>query len=144
MKPAHVQVVGEARLLAIASKPVAAFTLMELLVVSAIIALLSQIREPSPARALVFIDEHEGSIENGRLVIAPRGNWVWADFPASRHQNGGVLSRADGHVAYWRWLEPNTLSIARQKGWIQGPSAVPGQDRDLSRVQDGVPEVPVQ
>jgi len=104
----------------------------------------SQIREPPPVRALVFIDEHEGSIENGRLVIAPRGNWVWADFPATRHQNGGVLSLADGHVEYWRWLEPNTLSIARQKGWIQGPSAVPGQDRDLSRVQDGVPEVPVQ
>ncbi len=105
---------------------------------------LSEIREPPPTRALVFIDEHENSIENGRLVIPPRGSGVWGDFPATRHQNSGVFTMADGHVEFWRWVEPNTLRIARQKGWIQGPAAASGTDRDLSRLLEGVPEVPLR
>jgi prepilin-type N-terminal cleavage/methylation domain-containing protein/prepilin-type processing-associated H-X9-DG protein len=104
---------------------------------------LSQILDPPPSRAFVFIDEHENSIENARLTVALIGDWVWIDFPATRHLNGCVLSFADGHAELWRWLEPNTLRIAGIKSWIQFQPAVPGTDRDLGRIFECVPKVPL-
>jgi hypothetical protein len=53
------------------------------------------------------------------------------------------LSFADGHAELWRWLEPNTLRISGIKGWIQFQSAVPGTDRDLGRIFESVPKVPL-
>jgi prepilin-type N-terminal cleavage/methylation domain-containing protein/prepilin-type processing-associated H-X9-DG protein len=104
---------------------------------------LSQIKDPSPARAFVFLDEHENSIENSRLTTALIGDWRWLDFPATRHLNGCVLTFADGHAESWRWLEANTLRIGHMKGWIQDQPAVPGTDRDLGRIFAGVPRVPI-
>ncbi len=104
----------------------------------------SQIKEPSPSKAFVFLDEHENSIENARLTITQPGNWTWIDFPATRHNNGCVLSFADGHAEAWQWREPNTLKISKIKGWIQGQAAVRGEDRDLRRIHEGVPKIPVQ
>jgi prepilin-type N-terminal cleavage/methylation domain-containing protein/prepilin-type processing-associated H-X9-DG protein len=104
----------------------------------------SQIKDPPPSKAFVFIDEHENSIDNARFALRPRGDWVWIDFPAARHNNGCMLSFADGHSELWRWLEPNTLQIGKMKGWIQGQSAVPGTDRDLRRIQESIPIPPVR
>lgn len=104
----------------------------------------SEIRAPPPAKALVFIDEHEGSIENARFVITQPGNWSWIDFPATRHQAGCSLTFADGHAERWRWVEPNTLAIARRKGYINVVPGVPGTDRDLRRIHEAVPKVPIQ
>ncbi|MEW6157627.1 MAG: type II secretion system protein [Verrucomicrobiota bacterium] len=103
-----------------------------------------QIRTPPPSKALVFIDEHEGSIENARFVITQPGDWRWIDFPATRHQNGCTLTFADGHAEMWRWYEPNTLRISKMKGWIQGQAGVPGKDRDLSRIHSTIPTLPVR
>lgn len=105
---------------------------------------LSQIKDPTPTRASVFIDEHEGSIENARFVISQPGIWSWVDHPATRHQNGCVLSFADGHAELWRWLERPTLSANGMKGWVQGIAGVPGKDRDLSRIHATVPTLPVR
>ena len=103
----------------------------------------SQIIDPGPARALVFIDEHEGSIENGRFFVTTIGDWRWIDFPATRHNNGCVLSFADGHAEAWKWREANTLKISQAKGWIQGYPAVPGKDRDLGRIFEAIPRTPI-
>ncbi len=103
----------------------------------------SQITDPPPSKAFVFLDEHENSIENARLTVTQPGVWQWIDFPSARHNNGCVLSFADGHAETWRWLEPNTLEISRRKPWIQGPPAVPNTDRDLLRIHAGVPKIPV-
>jgi prepilin-type N-terminal cleavage/methylation domain-containing protein/prepilin-type processing-associated H-X9-DG protein len=104
---------------------------------------LSEIVDPPPSKAFVFIDEHENSIENARFTITVIGDWTWIDFPATRHLNGCVLSFADGHAELWRWLEPNTLRISKMKGWIQFQPAVPGTDRDLGRIFESVPRVPL-
>lgn len=103
---------------------------------------LSEIRNPAPAQVWVFIDEHENSIENARFVATQPGVLRWVDFPAARHQGSAVLSFADGHAEAWRWREPNTLAIAAQGPWIQGPMGVRG-DRDLARIQSGVPVLPL-
>lgn len=105
--------------------------------------LYSQIVNPPPVKALVFVDEHEGSIENARFFITQPSDWLWVDFPATRHSNGGVFSFADGHCELWKWLEPRTLQISRLKGWIQNNSGVVGKDRDLGRVYQGIPRVPL-
>lgn len=105
---------------------------------------LSQVKDPPPSKASVFIDEHEGSIENARFVITQPGVGSWVDHPASRHLNGGVLTFADGHAELWRWLEAPTLSANNRKGWVQGIVGVPGRDRDLRRIQATVPVLPIR
>lgn len=104
----------------------------------------SEIRNPSPSQAFVFIDESEGSIENSRFYLHEPGTWIWVDFVSLRHNNGGVLSFADGHAELWRWLEPRTYTIAKLKGWIQNIAAVQGTDRDLGRLQKCVPTTPIR
>jgi prepilin-type N-terminal cleavage/methylation domain-containing protein/prepilin-type processing-associated H-X9-DG protein len=96
----------------------------------------------TPAKVFVFIDEHENSIENSRFCVAQPGTWKWLDFPATRHYGGGVLSFADGHVELWKWKESSTLLIGKMPPWIQGPVVSPG-DRDLLRIQAGIPLTPM-
>ena len=62
--------------------------------------------------------------------------WSWIDFPATRHNNGCVLSFADGHAEAWKWREGRTIQSGKLKGWIQGVSGVAGTDRDLGRLYD--------
>lgn len=108
---------------------------------------LGQIQNPSPAKAVVFIDEHEKSIQQSAFGInAPNQWWLfgtplwtWISFPATRHNNGCSFTFADGHAETWRWLEPNTTRISTRNAWIVLQLAVPN-DRDLSRLFRGVPE----
>jgi len=113
---------------------------------------LGQIQRPGPARAAVFIDENEKSIQQSAFGINARNYltlfdsplWTWISFPATRHHNAGALSFADGHVELWRWFEPNTARIARLDDWTVLKNAVPSADRDLDRFFGVVPEnVPI-
>jgi len=113
---------------------------------------LAQIQKPGPAGALVFIDEHEKSIQQSAFGInAPdrwwlfgTGQWTWISFPGTRHNNGCTLTFADGHAETWRWLEPNTARISSLNTWIVLQPGARGQDRDLARLFKVVPEkVPV-
>ena len=113
----------------------------------------SQIRRPAPTKALVFIDEHEKSIQQSAFGInAPDHWWLfgtskysWISFPATRHNSGCTFSFADGHAETWRWREPNTMRISSQYGWIVlQPGASPSMDRDIDRLFQAVPEkVPI-
>jgi len=92
----------------------------------------SDIRRPPPVKALVFVDEHPLSIDDGYFAIQVEQQ-TWQNFPATYHDRGDNLSFADGHAEHWRWLEPNTLAI-KSYYW---PSVGPN-DRDLTRVQAAV------
>jgi prepilin-type processing-associated H-X9-DG protein len=67
---------------------------------------LTQIRTPGPTKALVFIDEHEKSIQQSafginapdRLWLFGTAQWDWISFPATRHNNGCTFTFADGHA----------------------------------------------
>jgi prepilin-type N-terminal cleavage/methylation domain-containing protein len=52
---------------------------------------LSQLLHPGPARTFIFADENEGSIDNGSLFVFPLGQWVWVNWPSTRHNLGGTL-----------------------------------------------------
>jgi len=113
---------------------------------------LGDVQNPGPSRAALFIDENEKSIQQSAFGINAPDNltmfdgslWTWVSFPATRHQNAGLLSFADGHVELWRWREPNTTRIAQMNVWTVMKPAVPNTDRDLSRFFQVVPEkVPI-
>ena len=103
---------------------------------------LSQVREPSPSAAFVFLDEHENSIENARIVLTQPGDNRWIDFPAARHDFGPALSFADGHAEVWKLVSSSTRRIAQMPPWIQNQS-VPASDVDLRRFQQSVPRLPL-
>jgi prepilin-type N-terminal cleavage/methylation domain-containing protein/prepilin-type processing-associated H-X9-DG protein len=97
----------------------------------------SDIRRPPPAKALVFIDESPYTIDDGFFAIQCFA-YFWQNAPAIRHNNGGVLSFADGHAELWRWLEPNTLKIRGGNWPAARPRAKDGGDKDLTRVCDAI------
>jgi hypothetical protein len=88
----------------------------------------SDIRRPPPAKAFVFIDEREDSLDDGyfAITISPRS---WQNCPAAWHNQGDVLSFADAHAEHWRWLEPTTLAARFPFGVVRSPV-----DRDFDRV----------
>lgn len=65
----------------------------------------TSIRNPGPAQALVFIDVSANSIDNNEFPCYNAGDTTYEywKLPTSRHNNGGNLSFADGHVEHWKW-----------------------------------------
>ena len=88
----------------------------------------SDIRHPPPAKAFLFIDEREDSVDDGYFAIqtSPRS---WQNCPAAWHTQGDVLSFADAHAEHWRWLEPTTPAAKFPFGVVKSPV-----DRDFDRV----------
>jgi prepilin-type N-terminal cleavage/methylation domain-containing protein/prepilin-type processing-associated H-X9-DG protein len=112
----------------------------------------TQILNPGPSQASVFVDEAGNSIDNnvigihsGTAADPVGGNMAYWNTPTSRHSNGGVLSFADGHAEYWKWkdrwiVEANAIGDPGT-GDI-GPAfnaASSASDRDLKRLKQTVP-----
>jgi prepilin-type N-terminal cleavage/methylation domain-containing protein/prepilin-type processing-associated H-X9-DG protein len=113
---------------------------------------MPQIMNPSPSKASVFLDEAANSIDNNALGIYsgtatdPHGGTVgYWNLPASRHDNGCIITFADGHDEYWKWhgqwiiadnAIPDTGSGTIGPGWGT-PSAA--NDPDLMRLKETVP-----
>jgi prepilin-type processing-associated H-X9-DG protein len=77
----------------------------------------TDIREPSPSDALVFVDEFEDSITTGVfLAFLPGCNdcAFWEGIPGSRHSRACVFSFADGHVGLKKWLDPRTVKTPQR------------------------------
>jgi prepilin-type N-terminal cleavage/methylation domain-containing protein/prepilin-type processing-associated H-X9-DG protein len=89
----------------------------------------TDIKDPSPSQAFVFVDENAESIDDGFFAVQAKvaNAGYWQNSPASRHGNGGVLSFADGHAESWRWVEPTTQKM---KGVNNNTKR---GDRDLER-----------
>jgi prepilin-type N-terminal cleavage/methylation domain-containing protein/prepilin-type processing-associated H-X9-DG protein len=82
---------------------------------------LTLIQNPEIANCLVFIDEHADTMYDALFGMPTEhydGTKTWWDLPSDRHNQGGNLSFADGHVEHWKWTVPKTF-----KGWIQGVPA---------------------
>jgi len=87
----------------------------------------SDIIDPSPSGALVFLDESSLTLEDGYFAIQV-DNRVWQNSPSDRHNRGANLSFADGHSQIYKWLEPRTGKVY----WNE-PAKTP-VDRDFDRV----------
>ncbi|MBI2947038.1 MAG: type II secretion system protein [Verrucomicrobia bacterium] len=94
----------------------------------------SDIKAPSPARAMVLVDENPYTIDDGYFAVRCFDTVpYWQNAPAGRHNAGGVLSFADGHAELWKWVEANTPRIKT----LDAPAVKP-VDRDLQRLQKTV------
>ncbi len=113
---------------------------------------ISDINNPSSSNAFVFIDEHTKSIQQSAFgsnaadwTLFGTGKYYWISFPATRHNNGTVLSFADGHAESWKWIEQNTMEISDKTGWIVLQRGKRGGDRDLEKLFGAVPQtIPVK
>lgn len=87
----------------------------------------SDIVNPAPSQALVFIDEHEKSINEGWFVIDMIGSRGFVDAPATRHDGTYTVSFADGHVEAWK------LRDEASKSWMYLPTP-PSTDAERLRL----------
>jgi prepilin-type processing-associated H-X9-DG protein len=87
----------------------------------------SDIRDPYPSGALVFLDESSTTLEDGYFAIKVDAR-IWQNCPADRHNRAANLSFADGHSELYKWLEPKT-----GKRSYDEPAQTP-VDRDFDKV----------
>ena len=91
----------------------------------------SDINDPAPSQALVFIDESSKTLEDGYFAIQV-DNRIWQNDPSDRHNRGANVSFADGHSEIYRCLEPMT-----GKHDYNAPARKP-TDRDFDRVAPAI------
>jgi prepilin-type N-terminal cleavage/methylation domain-containing protein/prepilin-type processing-associated H-X9-DG protein len=91
---------------------------------------MNAIRDVPLTQAFVFIDEDSDAILDAQFGNPPAyENWyVWWDLPSSRHNQGGNLSFADGHVEHWKWATPKVFI-----DYVQ--PVAPGEMPDFLRIQ---------
>ncbi len=87
----------------------------------------TDIIDPAPSQALVFIDESSKTLEDGYFAIQV-DNRVWQNDPSDRHNRGANVAFADGHSEIFRWVEPKT-----GKHDYNAPAQKP-TDRDFDHV----------
>lgn len=89
----------------------------------------SDITDPTPSRAWVFIDEHEKSINDGWFAVDMTGILGLLDAPATRHDSKFALAFADGHMENWKLLDN------RSRMWTELPIQNNPVNVDWSRLQ---------
>src|SRR6266542_620099 len=87
----------------------------------------SDIIDPAPSQALVFIDESSKTLEDGYFAIQVDTR-IWQNDPSDRHNRGANLAFADGHSEIFKWVEPMT----GKHSW-DAPAQKP-VDRDFDRI----------
>jgi prepilin-type processing-associated H-X9-DG protein len=102
---------------------------------------LEEITKPAPARAFVFIDEREESINDPWFAFDMSGSeppnpnaYTIVDFPAMWHERGANLSFADGHAETWRWRDPRTMPPPRP-GYLIPLGFSSPNNPDVARLQ---------
>jgi prepilin-type N-terminal cleavage/methylation domain-containing protein/prepilin-type processing-associated H-X9-DG protein len=93
----------------------------------------TQVRRPIISELFVFIDENEDTILDSQFGCPPKNSpyffsGTWWDMPSDRHNRGGNLSFADGHVEHWKWKVPKVSLY-----WIQSVDAAEMPDYDRVR-----------
>jgi prepilin-type N-terminal cleavage/methylation domain-containing protein/prepilin-type processing-associated H-X9-DG protein len=70
----------------------------------------TEIVNPSPSDAWIFLDEHERSINDGWFAVDMKGSWGLLDAPATRHNNGYGITFVDGHADIWRLTDERSIN----------------------------------
>jgi prepilin-type N-terminal cleavage/methylation domain-containing protein/prepilin-type processing-associated H-X9-DG protein len=64
---------------------------------------MTDVTEPSPSAAFVFIEESILTIDDGYFATKAPGVLSWQNSPSIRHGKSCELSFVDGHAEIWRW-----------------------------------------
>jgi prepilin-type processing-associated H-X9-DG protein len=92
------------------------------------------VRGPTLSDLFVFIDESALTIQDAEFGNPPVGEYFareWWDMPSDRHNRGGNLSFADGHVEHWKWAVPKSVN---ELGLPVQPAEMP----DFKRIQNAM------
>src|SRR5438552_4965513 len=84
----------------------------------------SEIIQPSPSQAFVFLDEHPDSIDDGYFLVFVNRKQLWGNMPANYHNGACGFSFADGHAEIRKCPDPHTLS-KKIPANPKGPNDVP-------------------
>jgi len=95
----------------------------------------SDIRNPSPAGAMVFVDESEYVIDDGYFIVDAFSPDTWQNYPSSRHNGGGDMSFADGHAEIHKWIGPSTRRFNNTAGNVRINPASAQDKTDMQWVQ---------
>lgn len=95
--------------------------------------LMSEIRNAS--QVLTFLDEDDLTLDDGHFLY-PNNAVNWYNVPGWRHQNGTVLTFADGHTEYWKWKSRRPITTAFQTSTMDDPRGY----LDLDRLQKTTPD----
>jgi prepilin-type N-terminal cleavage/methylation domain-containing protein/prepilin-type processing-associated H-X9-DG protein len=100
------------------------------------------------AKAFVFLDEHENSINDGVFFVHTPGDTGehsvhnefegahWMDMPSGRHDQGCNLAFADGHAEPWKWnWAKNLVSPDADRDVVNASDF-----QDMRRLQRAVPD----
>ncbi|MDB6122275.1 MAG: hypothetical protein JWQ71_1268 [Pedosphaera sp.] len=102
----------------------------------------TQIVNPSPAMAWVFIDEHGDSLNDGFFRVNMSSTTVWSDLPASYHGGSGALSFADGHSEIKKWTDASIKDRPVTKTQYTSGSATATPNTDLLWLQARTTSLP--
>jgi prepilin-type N-terminal cleavage/methylation domain-containing protein len=91
---------------------------------------------PAPSRLFVFVDEDEGSINDGLFVVIMDPGTYMNDIPARRHKPVYPLSFADGHAEAFKFLCQDTLSWQTGEANPQDTSSDGTPNQDLINLRN--------
>lgn len=95
---------------------------------------LSEIQNPGPSQAFVFIEESYETIDDGYFAVKAPGVLIWQNSPTVRHAKAGELAFADGHAEVWKWRYLTKDQDLDSPVVVGGVNSTP----DLVRVQNAV------
>ena len=93
----------------------------------------SEIRNPDPSGAFVFVEESEYVIDDCYFIVDAFSPDTWQNYPSSRHNKAGGMSFADGHSEIHRWIGEHTPKFNSTGGFVQATTAA--DKKDLQWVQ---------
>lgn len=81
----------------------------------------SEIKDPQPTSAMVFLDESVTTIDDGYFRLQGAPATVWDNSGTIRHGGGQTFSFADGHVEWWAMKGQNAepfspISLSNTRG----------------------------
>jgi prepilin-type N-terminal cleavage/methylation domain-containing protein/prepilin-type processing-associated H-X9-DG protein len=94
---------------------------------------------PNTGSQIVFLDEGRETPE-GWTIYPDREQW-W-DEPPTQHDNGSLVSFADGHAEYWKWQDKRTIQFVEwnlyRKGQAIDATAAAKNNLDFQKLQQGI------
>ncbi len=96
----------------------------------------TEITSPGPAFRIVFLDEGRVTPDSYATHYI---NQRWWDPPHVRHGDGTNVSFADGHSAYWKWNDAETIEIGKAANPLHQytPTNDVGRE-DLAKMQKAI------
>jgi prepilin-type N-terminal cleavage/methylation domain-containing protein len=94
----------------------------------------TDIVNPSPSQAFVFLEESYLTIDDGYFAVKAPGVNVWQNSPTVRHGSACEFSFADNHAEIWRWRYLNKDQDLDAAVIVGGVNTT----QDLVRLQNAV------